>query len=360
MDFSLPLSAHLRGAWAGRISGCLLGKAVEVLSFKEGRAGLQTYLMQTGAWPLRDYVPLLPGSIVEQTAAACCRERLHRAEPDDDINYTLLALTMLEEHGTELSTEKVARAWLRLLPAGSTWTAERAAYQTLLNRMDPEFVNGAPPGFDLSECSNHEYRRWIGAQIRTDLYGWVCPGRPLLAAELARADAELSHRDEGVYAAVFIAALGALIPVTGSIGEAIAAALRHLPARSAAAAAVQFGVGLAGRSDAVHLIHERYASLPPVHAVNNLALVAWGLSSYSGSFGATIGDVVAAGLDTDCNGATVGGMLGLAGAAIGESWTAPWRGRIASNLGGVGELTLDEVVARTLEVMLSIDEAAAA
>ena len=39
---------------------------------------------------------------------------------------------LLEENGLDFTTTDVARAWLRLLPAGATWTAERAAYRTLL------------------------------------------------------------------------------------------------------------------------------------------------------------------------------------------------------------------------------------
>lgn len=167
----------------------MLGKPLEVLSFTNGREGIESYLRQADALPLRDYVPLIEGASVDRLGRQCCRGKIRRAEPDDDINYTVLALLLLEDKGSELSTEDVARAWLRLVPAGTTWTAERYAYRALLNNMDDEFVNGGPPGFDLSLCSLNDCNEWIGAQIRADMYGWVCPGRPGLAAELARWDA---------------------------------------------------------------------------------------------------------------------------------------------------------------------------
>jgi hypothetical protein len=99
---------RVRSAWAGRISDCLLGEPLEVLSFQQGLRGVQEYLRTAGAAPLRNYVPMVEGTVV-------------------------------------------ARAWLRLLPAGSTWTAERAACRTLLTNMAQQFVNGEDAGFDLAD-----------------------------------------------------------------------------------------------------------------------------------------------------------------------------------------------------------------
>ena len=346
--------ARIRSAWEGRISGCMLGKPVEVLSFQQGRTGLAAYLREADALPLRDYVPLIEGTVVARLGRACCRGHMVRAEPDDDINYTMLALLLLEDLGVAFETADVARAWLHLLPAGATWTAERAAYRTLFCNMADEFVNGEEAGFDLAECSDNQYNEWIGAQIRADLYGWVCPGRPALAAELARRDASLSHRGESVYAAAFIAALGAAIPATGSLDRATDAALEQIPADSEAAAAVIFGRNLANEPHAVERLHRRYEELSPVHTLNNLALVVWALHAADGDFGTAIGDAVAAGWDTDCNGATVGGLFGLTGAEIPDSWTRPWAGRIGIGLAGISELQLDEVVARTVAVAETI------
>lgn len=346
--------ARIRSAWEGRISGCLLGKPVEVLSFQQGRAGLEDYLREADALPLRDYVPLIEGTIVERLGSACCRGRITRAEPDDDINYTLLALLLLEDMGSDFDIADVARAWLQLLPAGTTWTAERAAYRTLLDNMADEFVNGDEPGFDLAECSDNDFNEWIGAQIRADLYGWACPGRPILAAELARRDASLSHRNEGVYGAAFVAALGAAIPATDNLDAALSAALEQIPGDSGAAAAVRFGHQLAGASDAVEQLHEKYEGMSPVHTLNNLALVIWALCSAHGDFSAAIGNAVAAGWDTDCNGATVGGLFGLTGAKIPKPWTEPWAGRIGVSLAGYAELELNDVVERTVAVARSI------
>ena len=137
-DTTVP--ERIRGAWQGRISGCLLGKPVEVLSFKQGRGGLESFLREAGAFPLRDYVPLIEGTLAAGLGRACCRGHISRAEPDDDINYTVLALQLMEDHGPSLATADVARAWLRCLPVAWTFTAERAAFKTLLARALAELL----------------------------------------------------------------------------------------------------------------------------------------------------------------------------------------------------------------------------
>ena len=170
-------SERLRAAWQGRISGCQLGKAVEQFSMVEGHAALHGYLEEADALPLRDYIPHLPGSAIERySGVQCCRGRFDATAPDDDIHYSTLALIMLEKYGLELTTEDVARTWLNLLPVGMTFTAERAAYRILLERGHEWFAQGASPGFDVTACADNPYNDWIGAQIRADLYGWVCRG----------------------------------------------------------------------------------------------------------------------------------------------------------------------------------------
>ena len=82
-------TTRIRGAWQGRVTGCLLGKPVEVLSFREGRAGVHAYLEAAGALPLRDYVPVVAGSVVDRLGRTCCRDHIERAEADDDTTYTV-------------------------------------------------------------------------------------------------------------------------------------------------------------------------------------------------------------------------------------------------------------------------------
>ena len=348
MDKSLE--DRIRRAWQGRISGCMLGKPVEILSMSRGYDHLTRYLEATGSLPLRDYIPFDGQVELVADFRACCKGEISRSEPDDDIHYSVLALMLLESVGEKLTTADVARAWLNHLPAAATFTAEREAYRALLNGAGDWFASGREPKMDLAECSNNPYNQWIGAQIRADVYGWVCPGNADLAVHLVTQDAALSHRGDGVYGAIMVAAMGALIPVSGSLTEATETAINHIPADSEAAEAVRLGLRLAGDPEGSQQIRDAYASLSPVHTLNNLALVVWALLTWPDDFGAAIGEVVAAGWDTDCNGATVGALWALQNKPIPDMWTAPWQGRVGLNLAGQSEVSLDELVQRTVAV----------
>jgi len=346
--------ARIRSAWEGRISGCMLGKPIEVLSMRKGQDAVDAYLRGVEALPLRDYIPYDGRDPWVEPLAACCRGRIVRSEPDDDIQYTVLALMMLERWGAALTTRDVARTWLQHLPVAATYTAERAAYRILLEKGDERFPDRGEPGFDLAACADNPYNDWIGAQIRADVYGWVAPGRPHLAARLATADAQLSHRGDGIGGAVFVAVTGALIPVTSSLDEAVGGALGFIERDSAAFVAIMLGRSLAGDADGAAKIRAAYPGMSPVHTVNNLALVVWALLSHPDDFDAAIGDAVAAGLDTDCNGATVGGLWGVQGKPVPAHWLAPWRGRVAVNLAGQSELALEDLVERTFAVQAAL------
>ena len=350
-------AARIENAWRGRVAGCMLGKAVEVFSMRAGHGALRDYLQSVNALPLRDYVPYDESLADPLVFIPCCRGRMQHSEPDDDINYSVLALMLLEDHGAELTTTDVARAWLKYLPLASTYTAERAAYRILLTDGHEWFPEGHELGFDIARCADNPYNDWIGAQIRADVYGWVAPGNPALAARLARTDAELSHRGDGVYGAVAVAVMGAVLAGGGTIGDAIASCLEHLPGDSGAAAAIHLGLAQHDNADGGDHIREHYGDMSPVHTLNNLALVSWALARYADDFDAAIGEVVAAGLDTDCNGATVGALWALQGKPISAHWIDPWQNRIHTSLAGVAATTTEVLTQRTMRVAQRLEEA---
>ena len=338
---------RIRNAWAGRVSGCMLGKPVEMLSMRYGVEQLNSYLDSANALPLRNYVPFKPSLNQAVEHPEACLESISAAIPDDDINYTVISLMLIEQYGRNFTTADVGRMWLRYLPGAIVYTAEREAYIKLLEHAGMRFAYGSEPNIDLTECSDNPYNQWIGAQIRADLYGWICPGDPKAAARMAEADASLSHRTEGVYGAIVVAVAGALIGSGVPLNKVMEEAASYIPSDSECAMAVEMGLSTA-TDPLPNKLHDRYAGMSPVHTVNNLALVTWGLTRHHADFGAAIGDTVAAGWDTDCNGATVGGLWGLTGTEIPGHWVDQWEGRIQTSVVGCGDTTLDDLTKRTV------------
>jgi ADP-ribosylglycohydrolase len=329
--------------WLGRAAGNLLGKPVE----KIPREGIREILVSSGQWPLTRYVTAVgvPEDVQarwpwnRRSKPTSLREVIDGMPEDDDLNFALLALQLVERHGDELTTEDVAQAWLSDLPAGRVFTAERVAYRNLLDGVAPE----------RAALVRNPFRWWIGAQIRTDVYGWVHPGDRTAAARLALADARLSHTGAGVDGAIWVAAMAAAALVLDDPREAALAGLEAVAPDSEIARAVHLGLSLADKplDDALDVLHAEYGHLHWVHAVNNSALTAYALTAPD--FATGVGRAVMGGWDTDSVGATVGAVLGAVRGVPAE-WTEPLDNRLATSLPGMNQVAFDELAARTAAV----------
>ncbi|MEV0288751.1 ADP-ribosylglycohydrolase family protein [Kribbella sp. NPDC050820] len=338
-----PDESRVLNAWLGRAAGNLLGKVVE----KIPREGIREILETSGQWPLTQYITAIgvPDEVQrrwpwnKRSMPTSLRENIDGMPEDDDLNFAILALQLLERHGSALTTEDVALAWLNDLPAGRVFTAERVAYRNLLEGVEP--ARAAVVG--------NPFREWIGAQIRTDAYGWAHPGDRTAAARLALVDARLSHTGAGVDGALWVAAMSAAAMVLDDPREVAVAGLDVVAKDGAIAQAVRFGLELAdtGLDEALDALHGEYGDLHWVHAVNNTALTAYALTA--ADFGDAVGRAVMGGWDTDSVGATVGAVFGAVRGVTAE-WSAPLDNRVATSLPGMNQIAIDELAARTVEV----------
>jgi len=344
------LEDRILGAWLGRAAGCLLGKPVEKLPL----AGIRAIARATGNWPLRSYFTeqgLDPATAAQypwncRSRPTSLTENIDGMPEDDDLNFPLIALSLLEAKGREFTTEDVAQAWLDNLPGGRVFTAERITYRNLLDGYEPETAGRV----------RNPFRDWIGAQIRTDLYGWASPGDPAGAARLAYRDARLSHGRNGVYGAMFTAAASAAAVTGAPIDTVIDAGLAVVPPTSRYFLAVTRGLELA-ESDlpdeaAIDALHAEYGHLHWVHVLNNAALLAFALSRGAGDFERTITLAVSGGWDTDSVGATAGALTGaLTGAKhLPHHWIDPLDDRLATSVPGFAGARFTALATRTLEV----------
>ncbi|WP_370671820.1 ADP-ribosylglycohydrolase family protein [Streptomyces sp. ScaeMP-e83] len=342
--------ARLHAAWLGRAAGCLLGKPVEKLPLH----GIRALARATGNWPLTTWftgrgVPpelLAAHPWNRRSAPTSLAENIDGMPEDDDLNYPLLTLLLLQRHGRSFTTADLARLWLDELPAGRTFTAERIAYGNLLAGVEPPWT----------ARYRNPFREWIGAQIRADVHGWTHPGDPAGAAAQAHRDAVLTHTANGVYGAMFTAA--ALAVAAGGESDVhgcLAAGLRVVPPHSRYARAVRLGIETArteGDFDTVvDRLHAAYADTHHwVHVLPNAALLAAALTHADGDFTRSIGLAVSGGWDTDSNGATAGSLAGLlAGApdALPDHWTAPLKNRLVTSVPGYDRTGFDTLAALT-------------
>ncbi|WP_030692599.1 ADP-ribosylglycohydrolase family protein [Streptomyces globisporus] len=345
------LRSRLHAAWLGRAVGCLLGKPVEKLPL----AALRALARAAGNWPLTTWFTArgVPPELLaahpwnRRSAATSLAENIDGMPEDDDLNYPLLNLLLLQRYGRDFTTADVARLWLDELPAGRTFTAERVAYRNLLDGVEPP----------LTAVRRNPFREWIGAQIRADVHGWTHPGDPVAAAAQAHRDAVLTHTANGVYGAMFVAAaLATAATGTADVHQALAAGLGVIPPRSRLAGAVRLGIETArahpradGFDTVVDRLHAELGGYHWVHAVPNAALLAAALTHADGDFSRSVCAAVSGGWDTDSNGATAGSLAGLlAGhpARLPERWTSPLKNRLATSVpsfDGIGFDTLAEL-----------------
>ena len=346
---TIDLHDRVLGAWLGRCAGCNLGKPVEGWT----RARIRRYLDAADAYPLDDYIPVLDEPPDGRQLNACwpetTRGNVQFMARDDDLDYTILGLLILERHGFGFGPMDVAREWLQNLPFNQVYTAERAAYRNLVH------------GLAAPQTASHRnpYREWIGAQIRADMWGYVCPGDPTRAARLAFEDACLSHTQNGIYGEMWVAAVIASAFVVGDMPHALDVSLAHVPARSRLAEAVKFVLELHRREPdwevARDAIEERFGHYSVVHTINNAAVVASALLWGDGDFSRTIGLAVQGGWDTDCNGATAGSIFGAmhGAAALPNHWVGPLNDRARSAIMGYDHSSLTDLGSRTVELVLA-------
>lgn len=345
-----PPADRVHGAWLGRVCGCMLGKTVEGIHTNE----LIPFLKDTGNFPLHRYI--LRSDLTEEISAKhgypfkqrCYVDDGDGAPADDDTNYTVMYQQMIERYGRDFTSLDVSRAWLWYQPKDAYCTAERVAFCN--------FVNGYEP--PASAVYQNPFREWIGAQIRGDYFGYINPGAPALAAEMAWRDAAVSHVKNGIYGEMFVAAMLAVAAETDTIEDIICGGLAEIPhtsrlheAVSEVLAGYRSGVS---QEDCFRRIHEQwdeYTDHGWCHTISNAIIVAAALLYGKGDFERSVCMAVETGFDTDCNGATVGSVLGMANgvASIPAAWSEPLGDTLYTEIFGVQKVTISERAALTMK-----------
>ena len=347
---TIKLENKIHGAWMGRVCGCLLGKTIEGIRTDE----LIPFLKETGNYPMQRYILHSDLDKVNLNKykfgfnSRCYADTANGMPVDDDTNYTVLYQEVIEKYGRDFTPFDVSRAWLAYQPKDAYCTAERVAFCN--------FVKGYEP--PESAIYKNPYREWIGAQIRADYFGYINPGNPALAAEMAWRDASISHTKNGIYGEMFVAAMLAVAAETNNIKDIILGGLAEIPHTSRLYKEIisvldgfEDGISQSECFKAIHKKYDEHSAHDWCHTISNAMIVAASLLYGQGDYGKSICIAVEAGFDTDCNGATVGSVLGMANGidSIPDYWTKPINDILHTSIFGVNTVKISDRVKLTLE-----------
>ncbi|MFB3891104.1 MAG: ADP-ribosylglycohydrolase family protein [Phycisphaerae bacterium] len=332
---------RVEGAMLARFAGCTLGAPVEGWKVSE----MEDLARELGeAFPPEDYWSRVPRPLEKRYGVSLrgeyTRGGMDGVPVDDDIAYTLLGLLIVEDFGPGFTVADVGRAWLKYLPMACT--AEDVALANLKKGV---------PAEKAGEIDN-PYCQWIGADIRSDPWGYMAPGRPELAAGMAWRDAFISHRRNGIYGEMFFSAAIAAAFAVDDPMAAVEIGLSEIPRDCSLAGAVRWALKLApkvrGYRQARAAVDEKFAGMSHVHTINNACLTIFGLAIGGRDVTKVIGQTVAMGMDNDCTAATAGSIVGavVGRRGVPRQWTRSFNNTVHSYLIGRRKFTIDGLVDR--------------
>lgn len=226
------------------------------------------------------------------------------AAPNDDLDFQLVWLKMLEDHGIEVKLETLAEYWLKHLSA-YPWNEYGFCQRNLRRGL-------LPP---VSGCFENYYVDEMGSPIRSEIWACIAPGNPQLAASYAWKDSCLDHSGgEGMYGEMFWAAVESAAFLVSDAEALIRIGLNMIPVYSQISRVIREALWCYGNNVRWAEARERivywYGHNSACHAVQNHGFTVLGLL-YGKDFGDKLCKAVNCGYDTDCTGATLGSLLGI-------------------------------------------------
>lgn len=274
---------------------------------------------------------------------------------DDDINGPVYFLRAIDDYTytEDITAEEMGLNLLNYVPDhhGFFWfggygkSTENTAYLNLKNGiMAPRSGSIEQNGKGIAEQ--------IGGQIFIDIWGFIAPGQPELAAEYAEKMASVTHDGNAKYGGMFIAACIAEAFIENDIEKVIEKGLSVIPAdceySTMSRDVIKFYKEYPDNwRDCFHYVKENYGydRYPGIcHVIPNSAVIILSLLYSCGGFSDAINICNMCGWDTDCNvgnvGAIVGVLNGLEG--IDDHWREPINDFLC-NSGLIGSLNIMDI-----------------
>jgi len=361
---------RVEAAFIGSLCGCMLGKPLEAqFSGYEIRKALE----EIGEWPMSEYISkeienVLPR--VHRSFPETAREYINYVAPDDDINYTIMGMLILEKFGPDFTHENMKELWIHHLPINTTFGPENT--KLLKSGMDLK-IDGMHRSTFLEKGGNgprdilptddlednidvfndilNPGDELCGAAIRADAYGYAFPGNPAMASELAWRDASFTHNRTGVYGTMFIAAAISCAQIMEDREKIIETALKFVPQKSRfyerVSVCFQDVKNSKNWEEAYEKISDKYGEYGHCRIYQEIGMLINTLI-FAEDVGHGICIQVSQGADTDSFGATSGSLLGayFGPGFLDESWIKPFNDDIHTGLAWFFERSVSKLAKR--------------
>ncbi len=223
--------------------------------------------------------------------------------PNDDLDLQVLWLKVLEEKGAALTSDDLAEAWLE----GCWYPFNEYGIFRRNWRLGIH-----PPA--SGRFANQFWETGMGCPIRAEVWGYVFPGAPDLAARYAQKDGALDHTEQSVGAERMFAAMASMAFFIPDVRRLAKMAMHHLPAGTPIAMltrvafqAYDEGLSLREARDRLMLL----AGVPEAcDAQINVPFTFLGLLYGGNDLQETLLSALRCGYDTDCTLATAGALIG--------------------------------------------------
>ncbi len=244
------------------------------------------------------------------------------ASDNDDTDFQIVWLYLLKEKGTHIRSHDLIDAWLKHI------TFPFSEYGYAMKNFKRGIKSPVSGWFN-----NDFFKESMGCPIRSEIWGFIFPGNPQMAAHYAKQDGELDHAGNSVWAEMFLAAIDAAAFLEKDIGRLLQIGLRQIPGESRLAYLIRDVIDWCKNEKDWRLVRRfilnKYGHPDMTSVLQNLGIIILALIYGNGDFEKTILIAANSGYDSDCTCASVGAIMGVILGA--KNIPSKWKDPIGNN-----------------------------
>jgi ADP-ribosylglycohydrolase len=226
-----------------------------------------------------------------------------KVPPNDDLDLQVLWLKVLEEKGAALTADDLAEAWLE----GCWYPFNEYGIFRRNWRLGIH-----PP--TSGQFGNQFWETGMGCPIRAEIWGYIFPGAPDLAASYSELDGCLDHTEQAIGAEKMFAAMASLAFFVPDVRRLTSLCVHHLPVGTPVEILTREAFRCHEEGVPLRAARDRLMALAgnpeACDAQTNVPFTFLALLYGGNDLEGTLQAALHCGYDTDCTLATAGALLG--------------------------------------------------